>query len=109
MPSHTKESVNLLSKTDSSIEIGWEHLHGISSDLVGFYGYLIQYKAETLNVNYKEAGTVSYNSEPKWEIENLRINTQYSIEIKPFRKQGMEKEFGTSNDILKVKTNCAGK
>ena len=109
MPSHTNEPVNLLSKTDSSIEIGWQHLHGISTDLVGFYGYLIRYKAETLNANYIEASIVSYNSEPKWEIENLRINTQYSIEIKPFRKQGTEKEFGTSYEILKVKANCAGK
>ena len=109
MPNRTDEILTLLNKTSNSIEIRWQHIRGISPDIVDFYGYLIQYENGLPNAPYINVGVLDYNSDPYWKIENLEINTKYSIKVTPFRKYGNDKESGKAYNILTVKTNCTGK
>ena len=99
----------ILNKTSDSIEIGWEHINGISVNLRGFYGYLIQYSIDPDGTNYTDVAIVSYDSDPYWKIENLKINTIYYIKVTPYRKFGDNKETGKAYDTLEVKTDCSGK
>ncbi|KAK2139323.1 hypothetical protein LSH36_1863g00070 [Paralvinella palmiformis] len=99
----------LLNKTSDSIEIGWQHINGISVNLRRFYGYLIQYSIDLDDANYRAVGIVSYDSVPYWKIENLQINTIYYINVIPYRKVGDLRETGKAYAILKVKTDCSGK
>ncbi|KAK2138332.1 hypothetical protein LSH36_3284g00011, partial [Paralvinella palmiformis] len=109
LPNRTDEILTLLNKTSNTIEIRWQHIRGISPDIVDFYGYLIQYENGLPNAPYINVGILDYNSDPYWKIENLEINTKYSIKVTPFRKYGNDKESGKSYNILTVKTICSGK
>ena len=109
MPNRTDEILTLLNKTSNTIEIRWQHIRGISPDIVDFYGYLIQYENGLPNAPYINVGVLDYNSDPYWKIENLEINTKYSIKVTPFRQYGNDKESGKSYNILTVKTICSGK
>jgi len=99
----------VLNKTSDSIEIGWEHINGISENVRGFYGYLIQYSIDLDYTNYRDVGIVSYDSDPYWKIENLQINTIYHIKVTPYRKFGDRNETGKAYATLEVKTDCSGK
>jgi len=78
----------LLNKTSDRVEIGWEHINGISVNLRRFSGYLIQYSIDL------DVCIVSYDSDPYWKIENLQINQIYYIKVIPYgnmviiRRQG---------------------
>ncbi|KAK2139112.1 hypothetical protein LSH36_2023g00074 [Paralvinella palmiformis] len=109
LPNRTDEILTLLNKTSNSIEIRWQHIHGISPNITDFYGYLIQYKNDLPNAPYIDVGVLDYNSDPYWKIENLEINTKYSIKVIPFRKYGKHLESGKAYNILIVKTICSGK
>ncbi|KAK2138760.1 hypothetical protein LSH36_2452g00001, partial [Paralvinella palmiformis] len=52
LPNRTDEILTLLNKTSNSIEIRWQHIRGISPDIIDFYGYLIQYKNGLPNATY---------------------------------------------------------
>ncbi|KAK2139295.1 hypothetical protein LSH36_1879g00026, partial [Paralvinella palmiformis] len=106
-PNNTDENLMVLNKTSDSIEIGWEHINGISENLRGFYGYLIQYSIDLDYTNYRDVGIVSYDSDPYWKIENLQINTIYYIKVTPYRKFGDRNETGKAYDTLEVKTDCS--
>ena len=103
------ENLMVLNKTSDSIEIGWEHINGISVNLRRFYGYLIQYSIDLDRTNYRDVAIVSYDSDPYWKIENLQINTIYYIKITPYRKFDDLRETGKAYATLEVKTDCSGK
>ena len=96
-------------KTESSIEIEWQPLTGISDILKQYYGYLIEYKDDTTGASYREAATVNYTSSPYWKIEKLKRYTTYSIQIKPFRLFGDQKDYGSPYHVLQVNTSCGSK
>ncbi|KAK2139540.1 hypothetical protein LSH36_1729g00000 [Paralvinella palmiformis] len=106
-PNNTHENLMLLNKTSDSIEIGWQHIKGISVNLRRFYGYLIQYRIDLDDTNYRDVGIVSYDSNPYWKIENLQINTIYYIKVTPYRKVGDLRETGKAYATLKVQTDCS--
>jgi len=105
----TKNLISLRSTTNNSIEIEWQRLTGINKTLKEYYGYLIQYKDDTTGGSYREAVRVNYTSPSYWKIENLNSYTDYSIEIKPFRMFGNNREYGFPYPVLRVKTKCGGK
>ncbi|KAK2144289.1 hypothetical protein LSH36_771g00037 [Paralvinella palmiformis] len=107
LPNHHKELINLINVTSSSITIDWQHISGISHKLSDSYGYLIQYKDHLFAVNYTDAGTANYSTDPYWKFENLAINTIYLVKITPFRKCDSLKDFGRPYNVLKVNTQCA--
>ena len=109
LPNHHKELINLINVTSSSITIDWQHISGISHKLSDSYGYLIQYKDHLFAVNYTDAGTANYSTDPYWKFENLAINTIYLVKITPFRKCDSLKDFGRPYNVLKVNTQCASK
>ena len=96
-------------KTESSIEIEWQHLTGISDVLKQYYGYVIQYKDDATDASYREAATVNYTASPYWKIEKLKTYTSYSIQVKPFRMFDKQKDYGSHFPVLQVTTSCGGK
>ena len=102
--------ISVKNKTKNSIEIEWQHLTGINKTLKEYYGYLIQHKNDTTDGSYIEDVRVNYTSSSShWKIENLKYNTNYSIEIKPFRMFDNNKDYGSPYPVLHVKTKCDGK
>ena len=81
----------------------------MSEELKQYYGYLIEYKDDTTGASYREAATVNYTSAPYWKIENLTSYTRYSIQIKPFRMFGDQKDYGSPYPVLQVNTSCGSK
>ena len=60
-------------------------------------------------VNYTTSGSMSYSSEPRWNIDNLRFNTIYDIKVIPFRKYNQVRQLAIPYDTLTLKTDCSGK
>ena len=104
-----EKTLSVRNTTEKSIEIEWQHLSGISDVLKQYYGYLIEYKDDTTETSYRQAAIVNYTSSPYWKIENLKSNTNYSIQIKPFRMFDNQKDYGSPYPVLQVKTKCGSK
>ena len=52
---------------------------------------------------------VYYSSDPDMTLTELDFNTQYVVEVKPFREHKGKVEFGNTYPILHAKTTCIGK
>lgn len=96
-------------KTRNSILIEWQRIHGIPEHLEEFYGYLIEYKESPNETNYTVSGVVPFESDPHWNIENLRSDTVYDVKITPFRKYDDLKESADPYETLRAKTDAIGK
>jgi len=108
-PDGTNNTISEKHITHNSIEIEWQHLTGITEILKEYYGYLIQYKDDTTGGSYIEDVRVNYSSSSYWKIGKLKYDTDYSIEIKPFRMFDNNKDYGYPYPVLQVKTRCGGK
>ena len=108
-PNGSKNNVSARTITSNCIEIEWPNLAGICDMLEQYYGYLVEYKDDTTGEDYAEAATINYTSLPYWKIENLKSNTSYSIQIKPYRTMDNNIEYGSAYPVLQVKTSCEGK
>ena len=108
-PNGAKKGISVIKKTESSIEIEWQKLTGISDVLKQYYGYLIEYKNDTTGASYREAASVNYTSSPYWKIEKLKSDTSYFIQMKPFRMLVNKKDYGSPYQVLQVKTSCGSK
>ena len=105
-PNVTNTTISVRNTTNNSIEIEWQHLTGITEILKEYYGYLIEYRDDTTGGSYIEDVRVNYTSSSNWKIEKLKYDTDYSIEIKPFRMFDNNKDYGSPYPVLHTRTKC---
>ena len=109
-PVHKNEAIEVLYTTSDSVKVTWEKLTSISANVSQFYGYVVVYKIVSAT-NYTEFVSISQNPSSDVfvvEIRNLNFNTKYDIQVWPYREMNGERDFGSSNQTLRVKTTCTG-
>ena len=88
-----------------AVSISWELFGGIPEDLAQYYGVDIFYG---VGDNLTKAGTVKYDGDQKFDIENLKPFTNYQIKVRPFRKFGTKKDYGNAYPVVRQETDCEG-
>ena len=109
MPNHTNEKLWQAYQDMHRLWIKWEHIRGIDKRINDSYGYQVEYKEVGTGSTFISSGVVSYGSEPRLIIENLKSNTNYEIKVTPFREYKDIQELATPYKILMAKTDPFGK
>ena len=100
--------MHIFSHTSHSLTIQWQQLQTISSNIRSFYGYEIKYKIEG-HVNYGDWQSVSHtgdDSRLSSKITQLEYNSDYEIQIIPFRHMDDVRDHGKAYPRILQKTDC---
>ena len=93
--------------TSSSVYVTWQTLN-VSEDIAQHYGYLVQVR-ENGATDYTVEERVAHNGfDGSYNIHGLRLNTEYVLEVTPYRVWGNITDLGTPYTKITQRTHCVG-
>ncbi len=82
----------------------------MDSDLLGYYGYIVQYRQlDGVSWTTRDVPVRGNSSDYTYEIDGLQANSVYAVQVTPYRQIGDNRDIEQPTQILEVKTACTGK
>ena len=100
--------IDVQKTTNSSIDVTWKKLN-ISKDIANHYGYLVRATENGTMHDALEERVMHQRYGGSFEINALRYNTYYILEVTPYRMWGNTTELGTPYTKITQKTRCTSK
>ena len=98
-------TVDVQETTNSSISVTWRKVN-LAEDVASHYGYQV-HATENGAMNYTVEERVKHQGyDGYFEIGALRYNTEYILEITPYRMWGNITDLGTPYTKITQKTRC---
>ena len=97
--------------TSTSATVTWPKASNISTGLEGHYLYILWLQADGVSEqNTARVGQGAGEQLIEAQITGLKVNTNYSLRVQPYRQlsDSEEREGGTSTEIVAFKTRCPG-
>ncbi|KAK2157480.1 hypothetical protein LSH36_190g01036 [Paralvinella palmiformis] len=107
VPKRTNEVIKLGQMTNNTIEVIWEQIKNVPSVDKDYYKYSVDYR-NVGDSGYKTGLIVRHNASI-WNsaiIDHLDYNTQYEIQVTPYRKMRDNKDTGSGYNPVIGKTKC---
>ncbi|KAI0233427.1 hypothetical protein LSAT2_016312 [Lamellibrachia satsuma] len=97
--------------TSTSATVTWPKASNISTGLEGHYLYIVWLQAHgELEQNTARVGQGAGEQLIEAQITGLKVKTNYSLRVQPYRQlsYSVEREGGTSTEIVTFKNRCPG-
>ncbi|KAI0222457.1 hypothetical protein LSAT2_026310 [Lamellibrachia satsuma] len=104
---HSSVKPHVDNVTTTSATVTWPKASNISTGLEGHYLYILWLQADGVSEqNTAVVGRGAGEQLIEARITGLKVNTNYSLRVQPYRQLNVEREGGMSTVVVKFKTRC---